>query len=64
MILHEQLESISQSKRWRRQTLQLGPVEVTLSIKYAPHPLEPPLSAAPPQPIFCVPIETLAQYVL
>ncbi|XP_008319526.2 active breakpoint cluster region-related protein [Cynoglossus semilaevis] len=56
------LESISQSKRWRRQTLQLGPVEVTLSIKYAPHPLEPPLSAAPPQPIFCVPIETLAQF--
>nr|XP_020467023.1 active breakpoint cluster region-related protein-like [Monopterus albus] len=34
------LESKSLNKRWRRQTLQLGQVEVTLSLKYTPHPLQ------------------------
>ncbi|XP_035004267.2 active breakpoint cluster region-related protein isoform X3 [Hippoglossus stenolepis] len=55
------LESKSLSKRWRRQTLQFGRVEVTVSLRYSPHPLEPPSSTAPHLPIFCVPIETVAQ---
>ncbi|XP_018551974.1 active breakpoint cluster region-related protein isoform X1 [Lates calcarifer] len=55
------LESKSLIERWRRRTLQLGQVEVTLSLKYNPHPLEPPSSAAQEQPVFCVPIETVAQ---
>nr|XP_019950927.1 PREDICTED: active breakpoint cluster region-related protein-like isoform X2 [Paralichthys olivaceus] len=55
------LESKSLSKRWRRQTLQLGRVEVTVSLRYSPHPLEPPSSTAPHLPVFCVPIETVAQ---
>ncbi|XP_053272508.1 active breakpoint cluster region-related protein isoform X1 [Pleuronectes platessa] len=55
------LESKSLSKRWRRQTLRLGRVEVTVSLRYSPHPLEPPSSMAPQLPIFCVPIETVAQ---
>ncbi|XP_042368351.1 active breakpoint cluster region-related protein isoform X2 [Plectropomus leopardus] len=56
------LESKTLSKRWRRQTLQLGQVEVTLSVKFCPHPLEPPSSTAQQQlPVFCVPIQTVAQ---
>ncbi|XP_078132648.1 active breakpoint cluster region-related protein isoform X2 [Sander vitreus] len=55
------LESKTLNKRWRRQTLHLGQVEVTLSLKYCPHPLEPPSSTAQQQPVFCVPIETVAQ---
>ncbi|KAG7243436.1 hypothetical protein INR49_011893 [Caranx melampygus] len=55
------LESKSMDKRWRRQTLQLGQVEVTLSVKYSPHPLKLPSSTAQHPPIFCVPIETVAQ---
>ncbi|KAF0029271.1 hypothetical protein F2P81_018376 [Scophthalmus maximus] len=55
------LDSKSLNKRWRRRTLQLGQVEVTLSIKYSPHPLEAPGSTAPRQPVFCVPIEAVAQ---
>ncbi|XP_067380412.1 active breakpoint cluster region-related protein isoform X2 [Channa argus] len=55
------LDSKTLNKRWRRQTLQLGQVEVTLSLKYSPHPLEPPGSPAQQQPVFCVPIETVAQ---
>ncbi|XP_040887801.1 active breakpoint cluster region-related protein [Toxotes jaculatrix] len=55
------LDTNSLNKRWRRQTLQLGQVEVTLSLKYSPHPLEPPSSTAQQQPVFCVPIETVAQ---
>ncbi|XP_041821379.1 breakpoint cluster region protein isoform X2 [Chelmon rostratus] len=56
-----QLESKTLNKRWRRQTLHLGQVEVKLSLKYCPHPLEPPSSTAQQQPVFCVPIETVAQ---
>ncbi|XP_036002298.1 breakpoint cluster region protein isoform X2 [Fundulus heteroclitus] len=56
-----QLESKSLSSRWRRQTLQLGQVEVTLSLKYCPHQLEAPGSPIQQPPIFCVPIETVAQ---
>lgn len=48
-------------KRWRRQTLQLGQVEMTLSVKYSPHPLKLPSSTVQHPPIFCVPIETVAQ---
>ncbi|KAM6908951.1 active breakpoint cluster region-related protein [Xenentodon cancila] len=55
------LESKALSERWRRQTLQLGQVEVTLSLRYSPHPLEPPSSTAQQPPIFSVSIETVAQ---
>ncbi|XP_076017491.1 breakpoint cluster region protein [Genypterus blacodes] len=49
-------------KRWRRMTLLLGQVEVSLSLKYTPHPLHPPSpTAQQQQPVFCVPIETVAQ---
>ncbi|XP_010904262.1 breakpoint cluster region protein isoform X2 [Esox lucius] len=49
-------------KRWKRQTLVLGQVEVTLSLKYSPHPLDPPsLASIQQQPIFCMPIEVVAQ---
>uniref|UniRef100_A0AAQ6A8Q4 Rho-GAP domain-containing protein n=1 Tax=Amphiprion ocellaris TaxID=80972 RepID=A0AAQ6A8Q4_AMPOC len=56
-----QLESKTLNKRWRRQTLQLGHVEVTLSLKYCPHPLEPPSSTAQQPPVFCVSIQSVAQ---
>ncbi|XP_047439708.1 breakpoint cluster region protein isoform X2 [Mugil cephalus] len=55
------LESKTLTKRWKRQTLQLGQVEVTLSLKYGPHPLQPPSNSVQQPPIFCVPIETVAQ---
>ncbi|XP_067435872.1 breakpoint cluster region protein [Thunnus thynnus] len=55
------LESKTLNKRWRRQTLHLGQVEVTLSLKYSHHQLDPPSSAAQQQPVFGVPIETVAQ---
>ncbi|XP_041634817.1 active breakpoint cluster region-related protein isoform X1 [Cheilinus undulatus] len=55
------LESKSLTQRWRRQTLHLGQVEMALSLKYSPHPLEPPSSTAQTHPVFCVPIETVAQ---
>ncbi|XP_038588586.1 active breakpoint cluster region-related protein isoform X2 [Micropterus salmoides] len=55
------LLSKSLNTRWRRQTLHLGQVEVTLSLKYCPHPLEPPRSVVQQQPVFCVPIKTVAQ---
>ncbi|XP_039996245.1 active breakpoint cluster region-related protein isoform X3 [Xiphias gladius] len=55
------LESKSLNKRWRRETLQLGQVELTLSLKYSPHPLDLPSPAAQQQRVFCVPIETVAQ---
>ncbi|XP_051284797.1 active breakpoint cluster region-related protein isoform X1 [Dicentrarchus labrax] len=56
------LDSKTLNKRWRRQTLHLGQVEVTLSLKYSHHPLDPPSSMAQQQqPVFCVPIGTAAQ---
>ncbi|TNN58873.1 Active breakpoint cluster region-related protein [Liparis tanakae] len=55
------LDSKTLRRRWRRQTLRLGQVEVTLSLKYCAHPLDPPSATAPQKPVFCVSIETLAQ---
>lgn len=55
------LESKTLNKRWKKQTLQLGQVELTLSLKYSPHPLPPPSSTIQQPPVFCVPIETVAQ---
>ncbi|RXN21473.1 active breakpoint cluster region-related -like protein [Labeo rohita] len=48
-------------KKWKKVTCLLGQAEVTLSIKYMPHPLEPP-STTPlvQEPVFCVPIEQVA----
>ncbi|KAM6895181.1 active breakpoint cluster region-related protein isoform 1-T1 [Lycodopsis pacificus] len=56
------LDSKALNQRWRRRTLHLGQVEVTLSLKYCPHPLELSSAAAQQQPVFCVPIETLSQH--
>ncbi|KAK6292053.1 hypothetical protein J4Q44_G00378380 [Coregonus suidteri] len=57
-----QLDPGHLQKRWRRQTLSLGQVEVTLSLKYCPHPLDPPcLAPAQQQSIFCMPIGAVAQ---
>ncbi|XP_077083781.1 active breakpoint cluster region-related protein [Siphateles boraxobius] len=48
-------------KKWKKVTCSLGQVELTLSIKYVPHPLEPP-STTPlvQEPVFCVPIGQVA----
>ena len=56
-----QLESKTLNERWRRQTLHLGQVDVTVSLKFSPHPLEPPSASAPLHPVFCVPIEIVTQ---
>uniref|UniRef100_A0A4W5LJF2 Si:dkey-33c9.6 n=1 Tax=Hucho hucho TaxID=62062 RepID=A0A4W5LJF2_9TELE len=57
-----QLDPGLQQKRWRRQTLSLGQAEVTMSLKYCPHPLDPPcLAPAQQQSIFCMPIGAVAQ---
>ncbi|XP_071062626.1 breakpoint cluster region protein isoform X1 [Pseudochaenichthys georgianus] len=55
------LESKTLNERWRRQTLHLGQVDVTVSLKFSPHPLEPPSATAPLHPVFCVPIEIVTQ---
>ncbi|KAJ8008322.1 hypothetical protein DPEC_G00103630 [Dallia pectoralis] len=56
------LDPAALQKRWKRQTLALGQVEMTLSLKYTPHPLDPPsLASNQPQPIFCMPIGAVAQ---
>ncbi|KAG9346372.1 hypothetical protein JZ751_006683 [Albula glossodonta] len=49
-------------KKWKRWTVSMNHTEVHLSLKYLPHPLEPP-STAPVQhqPVFNVPIGVLAQ---
>ncbi|KAL0188409.1 hypothetical protein M9458_015508, partial [Cirrhinus mrigala] len=48
-------------RKWKKVTCYLGQADVTLSIKYMPHPLEPP-STTPlvQEPVFCVPIEQVA----
>lgn len=48
-------------KKWKKVTCSLGHVDVTLSIKYVPHPLEPP-STTPilQEPVFSVPIGQVA----
>ncbi|XP_028284942.1 active breakpoint cluster region-related protein [Parambassis ranga] len=56
-----QLEAKTLNKQWRKQTLQTGQVELSLSLKYSPHPLQPPSSPAQHPPVFCVPIKTVAQ---
>ncbi|XP_041739963.2 active breakpoint cluster region-related protein isoform X2 [Coregonus clupeaformis] len=57
-----QLDPALLQKRWKRQTVSLGQVVVTLSLKYCPHPLDPPsLAPAQQQPIFCMPIGAVAQ---
>ncbi|KAK9524773.1 hypothetical protein VZT92_017141 [Zoarces viviparus] len=56
------LDSKVLNKRWRRRTLHLGQVEVTLSLKYCPHPLQLSSATAQQQPVFCVPIETLSRH--
>ncbi|CAK6952901.1 active breakpoint cluster region-related protein [Scomber scombrus] len=55
------LESKTLNKRWRRQTLIMGQVEVTISLKYTPHVLDAPSSTAQQQLIFGVPHEIVAQ---
>ncbi|KAF3837082.1 hypothetical protein F7725_004546 [Dissostichus mawsoni] len=55
------LDSKTLNERWRRQTLHLGQVDVTVSLKFSPHPLEPPSATAPLHPVFCVPIEIVTQ---
>ncbi|XP_017578535.1 active breakpoint cluster region-related protein isoform X1 [Pygocentrus nattereri] len=37
-----QLDSLDMLKKWKKMTLNLGLIEVIISIKYTPHPLEPP----------------------
>ncbi|KAL6490773.1 hypothetical protein MHYP_G00011180 [Metynnis hypsauchen] len=37
-----QLDSLDMQKKWKKMTLNLGLIEVIISIKYTPHPLEPP----------------------
>ncbi|TMS02309.1 Active breakpoint cluster region-related protein [Larimichthys crocea] len=56
-----QLDFQTLNERWRRQTLHTGQLEVTLSLKYCPHPLKPPTSTTQPPPVFRVPIEIVAQ---
>uniref|UniRef100_A0A4W5KPP1 Rho-GAP domain-containing protein n=1 Tax=Hucho hucho TaxID=62062 RepID=A0A4W5KPP1_9TELE len=57
-----QLDPALLQKRWRRQTVSLGQVVVTLSLKYYPHPLDrPSLAPAQQQSIFCMPIGAVAQ---
>uniref|UniRef100_A0A3B3RXX5 Si:dkey-33c9.6 n=1 Tax=Paramormyrops kingsleyae TaxID=1676925 RepID=A0A3B3RXX5_9TELE len=48
-------------KRWKRVTMSMGQVEVSLSLKYCAHALEPPRAAPVQQPpVFAVPIGELA----
>lgn len=63
LFFPHQLESKTLSERWRRQTLRLGQVDLTISLKYSPHPLEPPSSSVQQLPLFGVPIEKVAQWV-
>nr|XP_023688253.1 active breakpoint cluster region-related protein-like [Paramormyrops kingsleyae] len=50
-------------KRWKRVTMSMGQVEVSLSLKYCAHALEPPRAAPVQQPpVFAVPIGELAQH--
>ncbi|XP_007242069.2 active breakpoint cluster region-related protein isoform X1 [Astyanax mexicanus] len=55
------LDPVDMLKKWKKMTLNLGLIEVTISIKYNPHPLDPP-SFTPLQqkPVFCVLIGDVA----
>ncbi|XP_072543649.1 active breakpoint cluster region-related protein [Salminus brasiliensis] len=37
-----QLDPVEMLKKWKKMTLNLGPIEVVISIRYIPHPLQPP----------------------
>lgn len=56
-----QINPKSLNTQWRRRTVSLGLMEVTLSLKFCPHPTGPPKFEAQPRPVFCVAIETVAQ---
>ncbi|XP_063043311.1 active breakpoint cluster region-related protein [Engraulis encrasicolus] len=50
------------TQKWKKLSLTMGHLHLTLSIKYSPHPLGPPSSTiAQPLPVFCVPIGVVAQ---
>ncbi|XP_060777929.1 active breakpoint cluster region-related protein isoform X2 [Neoarius graeffei] len=57
-----QLNPVEMLKKWKKMSVNLGSVEVMLSIKYSPHVLEPP-SSVPLQhkPVFCVLIGDVAR---
>ncbi|XP_033839909.2 breakpoint cluster region protein [Periophthalmus magnuspinnatus] len=56
------LDPKSLSHRWRKQSLNLGEVDVIISLKYTSHPAAPPSpSPQQQQPVFGVPIEKVAQ---
>ncbi|KAM9424752.1 active breakpoint cluster region-related protein isoform 2-T2 [Pholidichthys leucotaenia] len=55
------LEPKALSQRWKRQILKLGQVELILSLKFCPHPLEAPNPTVQQPPVFSVSIETVAQ---
>ncbi|KAM6949536.1 active breakpoint cluster region-related protein [Aplochiton taeniatus] len=56
------LEPTVLQNRWRTQSLSLGQVQVTLSLKYCPHALDPPgRLPAQQQAVFSVPIGVVAQ---
>ncbi|KAM9827732.1 active breakpoint cluster region-related protein [Neosynchiropus ocellatus] len=56
------LNSSAVSPRWRRQTLTLNKVDVTFSLKYTPHQLDPPGTSTQQHPVFCFPLEIVAQH--
>ncbi|KAL2079805.1 hypothetical protein ACEWY4_025549 [Coilia grayii] len=50
------------TKKWKKLNLSMGQLDLTLSVKYLPHPLDPPSSTLTQQlPVFCVPIGVVAQ---
>ncbi|XP_072315301.1 breakpoint cluster region protein [Eucyclogobius newberryi] len=56
------LDGKSLSNRWRKQCLNLGQIDVNLSLKYSCHPLDPPgPSPQQQQPVFGVCVQTVAQ---
>lgn len=56
------LDPASLCNQWRRQTLNIGQIDVHLSLKYTAHPPDPPSpSPQQQQPVFGVPIQAAAQ---
>lgn len=49
------------TEQWRRQTLSLGQVKLAVSLKYRPHQVDPPRLTSRGQPVFAVPIATVAR---
>lgn len=56
-----QLDSKTATEQWRRQILSLGQVKLAISLKYCRHPIGPPKLTSQEQPVFGVPIATVAQ---